>query len=353
MYDFIRRLYSCPDAVTYQAIDRSSGRPVAIKISNDLNVDHGDDSTMDPKEVRLLTCVQSHPRIVKFLRWHPFPDNGCYAMITEWYDNVSPEENLFGRPRLIRRYMFDILAAVYHCHQRQILYRDLKPSNALWLPDVQHAMLIDFDVATFLSDDHPNDESQQLPPNSMFYTRPRRLKRFRMHRSCVGTDGYMAAEITKISQAKASKRPWPHRGYGRKVDVYSAGVILAQLLFGITEDEVADDDNLSAKGPSMRVMAEKELLRSPLAAKLKEPMMLDADALEAKDGDSALLDELLRLQACELAVQMLEENPMKRPSIRQVIEHQYFDIERVTAEFDVFNPSQPNNRSITSPSSQF
>ena len=46
-------------------------------------------------------------------------------------------------------------------------------------------------------------------------------------------------------------------GYGQQVDVYSAGIVLAQLLFRVHEDEVADATREDTKGPAMvqRVLA--------------------------------------------------------------------------------------------------
>lgn len=42
--------------------------------------------------------------------------------------------------------------------------------------------------------------------------------------------------------------PLPYQGYGLPADVYAAGVVLGQLLYGVSEDDVADLDNEQAKG---------------------------------------------------------------------------------------------------------
>ena len=56
----------------------------------------------------------------------------------------------------------------------------------------------------------------------------------------VGTDGHMSAEMLLIKHAKRRKLPLPYKGYGLEVDVYAAGMVLAQLLFGVSENDVAD-----------------------------------------------------------------------------------------------------------------
>jgi serine/threonine protein kinase len=74
--------------------------------------------------------------------------------------------------------MLDTLAAVAHCHSCGVLFRDVKPDNIMWSHDRQRAVLIDFDVATFI--------------------------RKQGHRAIVGSDGYMAPEIVAITKAKAT-----------------------------------------------------------------------------------------------------------------------------------------------------
>jgi hypothetical protein len=51
-----------------------------------------------------------------------------------------------------------------------------------------------------------------------------------------------------IKHAKRMKLPLPYKGYGLEVDVYAAGMVLAQLLFGVRENDVADLDNADTKG---------------------------------------------------------------------------------------------------------
>lgn len=170
-YDFTRRLYTCDNAVAYQAVEKSSGRCVAIKICHDSG-----NAKQDPKEVRLLTTAQKHDRICAFVGWHALAHTSCHAVVMEYIPNAHIDAELFGRPSKQRIYMHDLLEGLLHLHKRNILYRDIKPSNVLWNHKTQRATFIDFDVATYFA--------------------PKAL-----HRSIVGTDGYM---VCRTSKHKAS-----------------------------------------------------------------------------------------------------------------------------------------------------
>ena len=109
--------------------------------------------------------------------------------------------------------MYDLLSAIKYMHSRNVLYRDVKPSNILWDEARRRATMIDFDVATFYSP-------------------------VRLHRRHVGTDGYMAPELVRIAddvgileeEFKKLGKNWqkkgdefldslPYRGYGLPVDM--------------------------------------------------------------------------------------------------------------------------------------
>lgn len=261
-YHFIRRLYTCDDAVTYKAFSKLTNQVVAIKICD------GYDRKTMPKEVKLLNSAQGHTNICVMNGWHPFPSNHCYAIVTEFIEN-EPIESIFGQPSLHKVYMRDMLMGIKHLHERHIIFRDIKPSNVLWSKQKQKAIIIDFDVGSYFDPVH-------------------------FHRSMVGTDGYMAPEQMAIKHAKRRKYPLPYRGYGLEVDIYAAGIVLAQLLFSISEDDVADLDNLDAKGEAFIQRCMDACMR----------------------GEATLAHHLL--------VQMINPEPKYRITIDQALNHPWF-----------------------------
>ena len=314
-YLILRRLYACQDAVTYKAVARTppaqSESPLVV-----LKVSDGYSGKKDPKEVRLLTAVQGHPRICKLVGWHPLLSTECSAMVTVYIQHSEIEATVMLSRRKQQIYMHDLLSALQHMHARNVLYRDIKPSNVLWSEADEHATVIDFDVATFYSGE-------------------------RRHRSVVGTDGYLSAEILRIQAEKKRRRQQRKdreaeeeedeaegedeeeadeeaedgdgdgdgddedgdiEGYGFATDVYSAGVVLAQLLFRVSEDDVADLDRHDTKGPAF-VRRCKRRLR------------------QISDGSRS--DK--QRAGLELCVTMLKNEPDERLSVTEALAHDFFN----------------------------
>ena len=208
-YRIHTRLYSCPDAITYKAFSPRHNTNVVLKLSEGYS-----SHKPHPKEVRVLTSAQGHPNIMRLRGWWGVRETGCYCFVTDWVDNCGVDR-LWDVERDRREYMRGLLQGLAHLHSRNILYRDVKPSNVLWNPDTRHVTIIDFDVATYYSATAG-------------------------HRSIVGTSGYMAPEMLAIEKNEEGT-------YGQQVDVYSAGVVLGQLVYHIYEDEVADESRRETK----------------------------------------------------------------------------------------------------------
>jgi serine/threonine protein kinase/tetratricopeptide (TPR) repeat protein len=108
----------------------------------------------------------------------------------------------------------DVCAGVQHAHQRGVIHRDLKPSNVLVAEIDRRAIpkIIDFDIAKALT---------PLPTGSGPLT---------MAGQIVGTPDYMSPEQAELSPLAVDTR----------VDVYSLGVILCELLCGELPYESVD-----------------------------------------------------------------------------------------------------------------
>lgn len=302
------RIATAEDAIVYKAIRRKTGEEVAIKFRDEWNR-----RGKHPKELRLLSAVQGHPATCELICWHSLPNTKCHAIVTRLYPNTDIEQYLFDNPIKIRKYMHGMLESVKFLHNRNVLYRDIKPSNVLWDEENQRSMLIDFDVATFYN--------------------PKLL-----HRRCVGTDGYMAPEVLLISNAfdELEKQEryrdgknreellskLPLKGYDLQVDVYSSGVLFGQLLFCYPEEDITDDDNTEASGEGMTLRATRRLGK---LSKLREWENGAVEGEEEEDQPRRMtLSEYREFLALDLLVKMLKPDPTKRISVADALQHHFF-----------------------------
>ena len=257
-YRIQTRLYSCPDAITYKAFSPQHNTTVVLKLSEGYS-----DRRPHPKEVRVLTSAQGHPNIMRLRGWWAVRETGCYCFVTDYVDNCGVDR-FWDVEQDRREYMRGLLQGLAHLQSRNILYRDVKPSNVLWNADTRHVTIIDFDVATYYID---------VPG----------------HRSIVGTSGYMAPEMLALEKDTRGT-------YGQQVDVYSAGVVLGQLVYRIYEDEVADESRPETKGPAM-----------------VERVLRFADENGGRIGAEH-----------HLLLRMLTDDPAVRITVQEALQHPYF-----------------------------
>ena len=107
-------------------------------------------------ERRILTQhrMPDHVNIVK--AYHAMQDYNTLYFLMELHQDhgdlwsqIRYESNgMVGmHPSLIRVYMYELLAAVEHCHRHGIVHRDIKPENVLLSERSGHVVLIDFGTA--------------------------------------------------------------------------------------------------------------------------------------------------------------------------------------------------------------
>jgi len=326
-FEIEERIGTGDDAIVYRATRRSNGEVVAIKFR-----DEWSRSGKHPKELRLLSAVQGHPITCDLVCWHSLPNSKCHAIVTKLCPNTDIEQNVFGDPIKIRQYTHDLMEVIKFLHERNVLYRDVKPDNVLWDEDNQCLSLIDFDVATFY------DPS-------------------RLHRRLVGTDGYMAPEVLSISaeverleklDCYRNRRnreellsKLPVKGYGLEADVYSCGVLFGQLLYSYPQEDIMDDDMTERSGEGMSVRALKRLAK---LEKLKSFVSEDSNEEDARERMTR--DEYREFLALDLLVKMLRETPKHRISVKGSLEHGYFTDLRAFPDHELVSRVVPYDKRI-------
>lgn len=107
-------------------------------------------------ERRILTQqrMPDHINIIK--AYHAMQDYNSLYFLMELHQHHGDLWSLIRyqsngmvgmHPSLIRGYMYELLAAVEHCHRHGIVHRDIKPENVLLSERNGHVILIDFGTA--------------------------------------------------------------------------------------------------------------------------------------------------------------------------------------------------------------
>jgi serine/threonine-protein kinase len=203
--------------IVYKGYDELIDRPLAIKTLRPEILNDVDDSEDFLK--RFTTEAQSagrclHPNIVTV--FDLVEHEGRPYIIME-YVNAGTLENVIQAGALIPirqvgEIMVQILLALDHAHAKGVIHRDIKPANIL-CPSAASIKVADFGVARL-------DSLNLTNPNSLL---------------AVGTPNYMAPE-------RFLRRPADVRA-----DLFSAGVILYQLLTGAKPFVASDLPELMRK----------------------------------------------------------------------------------------------------------
>jgi serine/threonine protein kinase/tetratricopeptide (TPR) repeat protein len=185
-------------ATVFRAVDRQTGRDVALKL---LAASANDEGGRFAREARVLAEL-THPGIVRYVAHGVTPDGLCYLAM-EWLEGETLRQRLERKALTLSESVALVAAlagALAEAHARGVVHRDLKPSN-VFLPgcDPTAAKLLDFGIA------HLSRGTRAATRTGMM----------------LGTPGYMAPE-----QARGDK------GIDARADVFALGTILFECVAG-------------------------------------------------------------------------------------------------------------------------
>jgi len=236
------------------AKDKVTSEKIVIK-----KIPQSTPARMITNEVKAGKLIGTHPNIAGLLMYNEKPDyhylvfqhiNGQDLFTYLEKLNFSPRTEIEARTIITQ-----ILSAIQHIHSHKIAHRDVKLENVL-IDNRGRVYVVDLGLCAFI------EEGKQC-------------------RDWCGSDNYLAPEIV---------RRIPYNGY--KADVFSTGVVLFALLFGVFPFE-----NLRVNG-----------VQSLRTLKVRFPS-----------------DVKVSMLAKELLLKMLEDDPEKRFSINDVLNHEWIN----------------------------
>jgi len=259
-YRIVRRLGLGGMATVYLGIQRSLGRPVAIKV---LATDHTQSEELVRRfehEARTIARLD-HPHIVNIFDVGRTSSGQIYYTMPYLPNGDLAARNLRDEQGRILEIMRGLADALGYAHEQGIVHRDVKPENVLF-DKLDRPLLADFGIA--LSDTH----------------QPRVTR----EGATIGSSGYMSPE-------QARSQPLDGRS-----DIYSLGVLCYELLTG----------EMPFRGPDTLSVAlahiEKPVPRLPMLRRLWQPFIDKAMAKRPEARYQSAEEVLAALEAIALRI---------------------------------------------------
>jgi serine/threonine-protein kinase len=225
-------------AVVYRAQDLRLGRDVAVKIIHETLVGDSDYARRFDREARSAARL-SHPNIVAI--FDQGYDGDRPYIVMEYIGGESLRSVIARQrqlpPLVALRYLDAIARALAAAHEAGLIHRDIKPENVLITPPGE-IKVTDFGLA--------KAASSQTATDSVL----------------MGTLSYLAPELMTTGVATAAS------------DVYSAGIVLYEMLTGQKPHTGAEAANVLYKHVNVDVPPPSEALAGP--ARERVPDYLDA-----------------------------------------------------------------------------
>lgn len=284
-YDKLEKIGEGTYGVVYKCMELSSKEIVAVKKIRMEMEDEGIPATAI-REISILKEL-NHPNIVN-LREILMDDSRLYLVFE--FVPMDLKKFIDSRPKkhldeiTTKSFTYQLLVAIYFCHVRRILHRDLKPQNILI--DTKHNILkvADFGLGRTFG----------LP--------------IRVYTHEVVTLWYRAPEVLLNTQR-----------YGCPIDVWSIGCIFAEMAQG--KPLFQGDSEIDQLFRIFRILTTPTEDTWPGVSDLK-----DYKPTFPKWSDNKLADSVKNLSSggVDLMRQMLVYDPSKRINARDSLQHSYF-----------------------------
>lgn len=245
-------------------------------------------------ELNLLYNLRGHPNVAPLIDVLRYEDQ--VIAVLPYYEHADFRDFYRDLPLAgIKKYMYDLFRALRFIHKKNIMHRDIKPTNFLYNPLTRRGILVDFGLAeTYIENTTSqcpclyggytsnalirlNNESP-FPKNG--YLKDDQRPGRRANRA--GTRGFRAPEVL-----------FKCNNQSEKIDIWSAGVMLLTLLsrrfpfFNSTDDIEAIIEITSIFG--IKEMRKVALLHG-LEFNCNVPRIREAISFEALISNAVLMD---------------------------------------------------------------
>lgn len=201
-YDIVGTLGMGTYAYVRQAVDKATGRQVAIKTSRGTT-----SREMLKNEYNLLKRL-ADDNIIKVLDFNEDVSKSESYMIMEYFEGENLDEYIEDNGTFTeeeaKNVIKQILSSVQSLHELGIAHRDIKPENVL-INDQKEVKLIDFNISKAKTSQVLRDGEQKF--TSVFHTQ-------------ISSPLYCAPELKN------------NASYTESIDIWGAGIIFFTMLFG-------------------------------------------------------------------------------------------------------------------------
>ncbi|CAG9460057.1 unnamed protein product [Pedinophyceae sp. YPF-701] len=281
----------------FAAIDRVTGMQVAVKV---IAKEYTGDGAGPERQAKHMASIRNEVTALLRLRgtlnvvhlYGAFEDDENVYLVTEMCRGGEMLHRIGERPyteRTVASFMRAVLRTLAQCHANNIIHRDVKPGNFMFLDDSDHARVkaIDFGLAVPFED-------EDLPLDNLGFD---------------GTPWFMAPEMLRSEVVPAT-------------DVWAAGVMAHQLLTG----RFPFNDRKNPMSPSLSLVW-RSILMDELS--FNKPYWADISD-EGKD----------------FVRRLLQKEPGDRLTAKEALQHPWLAQDDVTARHD--RKEKPISSSIVS-----